>query len=255
MLNLLDESLQTFLRAAVPLPESTIDVSFDAPDREWGARISRPTVNLYLWDVRPNLRQREAGVELVPDGDNRGRLRKPFPRVDCRYLVTAWTAEVRDEHLLLGATLAALLRTEELDKQHLHEAIRAVRPLPTLEVSADGGQSSDFWSALGNQLKPGLDLTVTVTVETAVSVPVGADVERFLVRSSTMDRAPVSDRQFYGVRTGAPAGSAATSPRGAGRVDADGRAVVPAADGDAITLDGETWTVPAVDRTDPLSRS
>ena len=52
MLHLLDESLEAFLRATVPLPRREVDVAFAAPDRDWAARVSRPTVNLYLWDVR-----------------------------------------------------------------------------------------------------------------------------------------------------------------------------------------------------------
>ena len=40
-------------------------------------------------------------MEFVEEEGGR-RWRPPQPRVDCRYLVTAWTSEVRDEHRLLG---------------------------------------------------------------------------------------------------------------------------------------------------------
>src|ERR1700742_1961472 len=106
MLNLLDDSLAEFLRAAVPLPRREVDVSFDAPDKDWAARVARPTINLYLWDVRRNLGERDLGVETLYE-DGRTLRRSPLPRVDCRYLVTAWTSDVRDEHSLLGNTLAA----------------------------------------------------------------------------------------------------------------------------------------------------
>lgn len=46
MLHLLDASLETFLRLTVPLPEREIDISFEAPDRDWGARVTRPTVDV-----------------------------------------------------------------------------------------------------------------------------------------------------------------------------------------------------------------
>src|SRR2546429_143298 len=95
MLHLLDESLEAFLRAAVPLPKREVDVSFAAPDRDWAARVSRPTVNLYLWDVRRNLDQRDGGMETVVGDDGRPQRRPPLPRVDCRYLVTAWTSAVQ----------------------------------------------------------------------------------------------------------------------------------------------------------------
>ena len=65
MLNLLDETLSAFLRKTVPLPAREVDIVFDAPDGEWAAGVSRPTVNLYLWDVRPNLAEREYGEELI----------------------------------------------------------------------------------------------------------------------------------------------------------------------------------------------
>ena len=55
MLHLLDESMEAFLRAEVPLSVRDVDVVFEAPDGDWAAGVSRPTVNLYLWDVRPNL--------------------------------------------------------------------------------------------------------------------------------------------------------------------------------------------------------
>src|SRR3954464_4527352 len=126
MLNLLDESLEEFLRTVVPLPKREIDISFDAPDKDWSARVSRPTINMYLWDVRRNVSEREMGMETVHDANGRPHRRSPLPRVDCRYLVTAWTADIRDEHSLLGAVLAALLQREEIGAEYLRGAYRDV---------------------------------------------------------------------------------------------------------------------------------
>jgi hypothetical protein len=178
MLHLLDESLETFLRAVVPLPARDVDVVFDAPDGTWAAGVSRPTVNLYLWDVRPNLAEREWGQELIEHENGRRSRREPLPRVDCRYLVTAWTTEVQDEHSLLGNVLAALLLHPTIDPAHLQGPLAVVRPLPTIHLrSGDGAENSDFWSALGGQLKPGLDLVVTATVDAALLVPAGPPVQ------------------------------------------------------------------------------
>lgn len=118
MLNLLDESLEHFLRVVVPLPNRDIDVAFEAPDRDWAAGVSRPTINLYLWDVRPNTDEREFGMEDVTDGQRRIGRRSPRPRIDCRFLVTAWTSEVRDEHSLLGRVLVALLNNAVIAGEH-----------------------------------------------------------------------------------------------------------------------------------------
>jgi hypothetical protein len=177
MLHLLDESLETFLRSTVPLPSRDVDIAFDAPDGEWAAGISRPTVNLYLWDVRPNLSEREYGEELIEQADGRRFRRDMLPRVDCRFLVTAWTTEVGDEHSLLGDVLVALLLHPAIDPEHLQGAFAVARPLPTIRLrSGDGTENSDFWSALGGQLKPGLDMVVTATVDAAALRAAGPPV-------------------------------------------------------------------------------
>jgi len=169
MLHVLDESLEAFLRATVPLPAREIDVAFDAPDKEWAARVSRPTINLYLWDVRRNVSTRYVGTDDPGEGNGHAHRRGPSFRVDCRYLVTAWTSDVRDEHALLGATLTVLLQHTELERKYLQGAYRDAARVPFIELGADDGRdNSGFWSALGGQLKPGLDLTVTTTVDTAL---------------------------------------------------------------------------------------
>jgi uncharacterized protein DUF4255 len=186
MLHLLDESLEAFLRAVVPLPARDVDIAFAAPDGEWSAALSsRPTIDLYLWDIRPNLTDRDYGEVIVEEADGRRVRRDPLPRVDCRYLVTAWTSEVRDEHSLLGDVLAALLLHPVIEAEHLRGVFASVRPLPTLRLrSGDGSENSDFWSALGGQLKPGLDLVVTVTVDAALRAAAGPPVEEVTVRAS-----------------------------------------------------------------------
>jgi hypothetical protein len=187
MLHLLDESLEAFLRSVVPLPAREVDIAFAAPDGEWSAALSsRPTVDLYLWDIRPNLSERDYGEMIIEEQDGRRFRRDPLPRVDCRYLVTAWTSEVRDEHSLLGDVLSALLIHPVLGAEHLKGVFASVRPLPTLRLrSGDGSENSDFWSALGGQLKPGLDLVVTVTVDAAMRAVAGPPTEKIAVRAAT----------------------------------------------------------------------
>ncbi|GIJ43225.1 hypothetical protein Val02_01110 [Virgisporangium aliadipatigenens] len=190
MLHLLDESMETFLRKIVPLPARDVDIVFDAPDGTWAAAVSRPTVNLYLWDVRQNLTERHFGEEMVNRADGRRFRRDPLPRIDCRYLVTAWTSEVRDEHSLLGHVLSALLLHPQIAEEHLAPPLAGILPLPTVRLrGGDGNETSDLWSALGGQLKPGLDLMVTATVDPAALVEAGPPVSEVVVRAneSTVD--------------------------------------------------------------------
>jgi hypothetical protein len=186
MLHLLDETLETFLRTVVPLPARDVDLAFAAPDGEWSAALSsKPTVDLYLWDIRPNLGERDFGEVIVEEPGGRRFRRDPLPRVDCRYLITAWTSEVRDEHSLLGDILGALLLHPVIPAEHLQGVFSTVRPLPSLHLrSGDGSENSDFWSALGGQLKPGLDLVVTVTIDAALRAAAGPPTESITVRAT-----------------------------------------------------------------------
>lgn len=183
MLHLLDESLESFLRQVVPLPAREVDVAFDAPDADWAAGLSRPTVNLYLWDVRLNTGERDLGMEEVTDSNGRKQRRSPRPRVDCRFLVTAWTTEVRDEHALLGRVLIALLNHTEIEAQYLEAALATLTPLPAIELRAgSASENPDFWSALGGQLKPALDAVITLTVDAALMREVGPPIDEIRLR-------------------------------------------------------------------------
>ena len=183
MLHLIDQGLEAFLRSEVPLAKDQIDVSFDAPDRDWAARTTRPTVDLFLWDVRLATQELAAGVEVYREEDGTVHRARPKPRIDLRYLVTAWTADVRDEHQLLGSVLATLFAHGELPEAHLPETYAKVRPLPRVAVAYPSGRDSgDFWSALGGRLKPGLDLVVTATLDVALVHQVGPPVVRYEVQ-------------------------------------------------------------------------
>ncbi|MCP3993670.1 MAG: DUF4255 domain-containing protein [bacterium] len=197
MLNLLDKSLEAFLRSKVPLHTDEVDVSFEAPDRDWGAGISKPTVNMFVWDMRRNAEESQSGFTLVEDEQGHKERRPPLPRVDFRYLITAWTTEVVDEHALLGGVLAALLQNDRLEEEFLQDALATIVPLPTLRIAAAYAEDkSEFWSALGGQLKPGLDLTVTATVDAVEPYVVGPPVSRYDVEVADIGDRDRSSARF-----------------------------------------------------------
>lgn len=192
MLHLLDESLGAFLRESVPLTARSVDLAFDAPDRDWASRVNRPTINLYLWEVRPSVAEREMGMTDVPVSGGRAHRQGPMPRIECRYLITAWTKDIGDEHALLGRVLTALLVNPVIDRKHLKAPLGDVDPLPTiaLRTGADG-ENSDFWSALGGQLKPGLDVVITMAVDAVTFREVGPPVETITLDERTLDHEQV----------------------------------------------------------------
>ena len=94
MLELIDEGLEGFFRATVPLSATDVDVSFEAPDKDWSAKLTRPTVNLFLWDIRRSVNSRSGMRTVEIDGVV---VHQPaHPVVELRYLISAWTSDHGD---------------------------------------------------------------------------------------------------------------------------------------------------------------
>lgn len=167
MLQLLDESLEAFLRASVPLDPNDVAISFEAPDKQWAATVTQPTINLFLWDIHRAPDKARAGMETVAVNGQTVR-RRPPPVVSLCYVLTAWTAHHRDEHQLLGEVMRAVLSTRELHPPHLKAPLDQLRPVPTMDL---GGVQTEFWKSIDGVLKPGLELQVSLVVDTGVLRP------------------------------------------------------------------------------------
>jgi hypothetical protein len=168
MIEDLDEALRHLLIREMPIKNGEVDIQFNQPKREWSARLSRPTLNLFLYDVRENVKLRHAAqgwdIERRSDGTAIQR-RKPF-RADLHYLLTAWATEPEDEHRLLARALMALFRVPEIPAELLAESLHD-QPAPiTLKVAQyDTVQSlTDLWSAMDNELRPALTCMVTLAL-------------------------------------------------------------------------------------------
>lgn len=163
MIHEIDEALRGLLLA--PLSGSGAELVLDAPTREWAARRTGPAVNAYLYDIREELSRRERG--LVALRDDRGvvvKHRQPYRWFRLSYLVTAWTATPQDEHRLLSAVLACLLRNDFLPPEALGGVLAELGvPVPVSAAAppAESRSLADIWSAMGGELKPSLDVVVT----------------------------------------------------------------------------------------------
>lgn len=148
------------------LTGSGVDVLFDAPTRDWAARRGGPTIDAYLYDIREDVRLRERGTTSIRD--TRGtvvRHRRPPRWFRLSYLVTAWTKRAEDEHRLLSAVLATLLPHEVLAPDRLPGPLATLGlsvPLSVAGVQNEARSAAEIWSALGGELKPSVDLVVTV---------------------------------------------------------------------------------------------
>ncbi len=179
MIHEVDESLRELVRRDV-LNGAGVELSFEAPSKDWSARRTAPTLNLYLYDIHEDLTRRQVQFEEVRDAEGKvvGRILPPR-RFKLSYLVTAWTQRSEDEHRLLSALLSCFIRSETLPRDVLQGALAdqpdAVRCTIALPLPPERS-ISDVWSALGGEMKPSLDLVVTAPFVTGRSLPVGPPV-------------------------------------------------------------------------------
>ena len=123
MISDLDETIKQLLIKKGAFDMTNVDISFETPDREWSASISKPTVNFYLYDIRENHQLRRTEWITGKDENGIAHKKKNPSRIDLSYLVTVWTSDIGDEHRLLWHTLLTLSRyptlPEELLSGHL----------------------------------------------------------------------------------------------------------------------------------------
>ena len=171
MINDIDEALRSLIKEDA-LSGTDVDVVLDAPTRDWAARRSGPTVDVYLYDIREDVTRRSGNTAAVRREDGKVTGYRTPPRVfRLAYLVTAWTQRPEDEHRLLAALLSCFVRYEvfparvlstTLVQQGYPVALSIAQPPP------DNRKVPDIWTSLGGDLKPSLDLVVTLTVDMGV---------------------------------------------------------------------------------------
>lgn len=176
----LDETIRAILVEGLPVRNSEIDISFDQPKREWSARLNRPTVNLFLYDLKENAALRQAQWENLSangrlDGGS-ARLKRSPLRMDCYYLLTAWAADPEDEHRLLSRCLLALARHPVLPADSLAGSLQG-QPyeIPARLAHHDKlTNPAEVWSALDNELRPGISYILTLALDpwTEISSPI-----------------------------------------------------------------------------------
>ncbi|MER7251313.1 Pvc16 family protein [Kribbella sp. NPDC000426] len=221
----LDATLAAMLDdPAAPSPVRTAEVSFAVPDKTFAP--TQATLNLFLHEVEENraLRDDTPVTERVAQGY---LTRRPAVRVDCTYLVTAWSTktgglQTAEEHEILGLTLQWLCRFPVLDTGHLQGLLQSPpQPYPVIVNVAqrrEGQSIGEFWTALGIAPRPALSLTVTLAAVpfpetrtdpqvTAVQLRsglVGDPVLRGRVLTSALDAVPEATVQL--VEAGRSAG-------------------------------------------------
>lgn len=164
MIDDLDEALRQLLLRELP-KEWSVNVAFDQPRREWSARLnSKPTLNLFLHDLRENNTLRQTEWQIKRNGDGTATKQRTPVRIDLHYMITAWAAEAEDEHRLLTGALMALFRYPTLPKDVLPKSLsNQPWPIPVRVAEQDALRSpADIWSAMDNELRPAIACILTV---------------------------------------------------------------------------------------------
>lgn len=183
MIQQVDDALRQIISTEA-VDQAGVDLVFDAPTKDWAARRNSPTVNLYLYDIREDLRRRERGWSEDKDESGAVVSRRPAPRYfKLSYLVTAWTQRPEDEHRLLDGLLRCFLRYDAMPPRLVTGALDVdglAVPLTIGLPPPEDRAFADVWSALGGELKPSLDLVVVAPVDTGVTYPAGKPVREGL---------------------------------------------------------------------------
>lgn len=206
------------LRPAPNTPAVAEQVHFQAPDDAWNDtrltivvdHVPVNVLDVYLVDVREARKLRTN--ERFVDERNGVAVSEPAPfRVDCHYLVTAWSPvdqtlplePTLDEHALLAEALAALAERRPLvpaqvlrsaDLQKLPASLQD-ESLPMQVAPPEGvPHLGEFWTAMGRRggrWRPAAYVVVTVPLPLGVTVlgpPVTAAIADTAVEGGAPER-------------------------------------------------------------------
>jgi hypothetical protein len=197
VIELVDDLLRRFLRARLPTLLPTDDhVRFEPPNHTFPplvGHVEGHVASVYLIDVRENRRLRSNERHLDP---LTYEWELPPHRVDCHYLITAWSNATPaggidptiEEHKVLSRVAAALLEEGDLSFARvlpaatlagLPEAVREA-DLPITVGPGEGfNKMAEFWGTMGATApwRPAVYLIVTVPLPHVTDLEPGPPVE------------------------------------------------------------------------------
>jgi hypothetical protein len=171
VLDVIHSALDRLLRDRGGIDPLDVDVRFDVPSEEHVNALTRPTVNLFLFEVTENTDKRE-GAPVTTLHHGRAERRMPPRRIDLYYMVSVLTDDVEDEHALLWRVMATLMKYEEFPIELLPDALRSLSPplVARLATKDERRDLLDLWNALGSPPHPALCYIVTAPMDLARSI-------------------------------------------------------------------------------------
>ncbi|NLV74451.1 MAG: DUF4255 domain-containing protein [Chloroflexi bacterium] len=190
MINDLDETIRQLLIEQAGFAPNSVAISFDQPTSDWSARLNRPVINCYLYDIRENLELRSHELRTIRNSNGTASQQLAPLRYNLSYLITVWTQQqVEDEHAILWRVLGVLANNPVLAGSYVQGALRD-QPLPIAASTAQPSSAiqnlPDLWGVMQNQLRPSINYTVTL----AMDRPYIASAPLVLSRELRMSGAP-----------------------------------------------------------------
>ena len=183
----LDEALRTLLKRELDKHGfEGVEIAFDAPSKEWSGKLTGPTVDLFLYDMREALdramatpsERRSNGVATISD---------PPLQLELTYAVTAWTKAVEDEHRLLSQVLAILFSFSEIPADVIAENASTTMARAGTSVGRPREEKADFWTSVGGQYKASIDYVVQIVIESGATFVRGPEVRTTTLRTLQSD--------------------------------------------------------------------
>ena len=185
----LDEALRTLLRRELRRHGfEGVEVAFDAPSKEWSGKLTSPTVDLFLYDLR-EASERAQSTTNEQRANGQTVVTPPALRLELTYAVTAWTKAVEDEHRLLSQVLAILYSYRRLPAEVLESALDGGSGLAEAETSVGRPreEKADFWTSIGGQYKASIDFVVHTQIASGASFVRGPEVRTQTIRTRLSD--------------------------------------------------------------------
>jgi hypothetical protein len=170
MLLPLHSALQSLMYEYGQIDPLEVEIRFEAPTREWVSSLTRPTISFFLFDLQEKTDLRQTSFETTRTQNQAVRRMAPR-RVDLRYMVSALTSVIEDEHQLLWRTLVTLMKYPQLPPEVLPEELRTLEPPLTTRVSQpdDGPRLWELWNGLEMPPRPALLYVVTAPIDLEIA--------------------------------------------------------------------------------------
>jgi hypothetical protein len=191
VLNAVNLMVRDLIQSRIPALAGPAQVGFEPPDDQWKTAVAsggEDRLNVYLYEIREDLKYRSnERTRSYQEGwieENR-----TLERLDCHYLVTAWSPMVYsppvseptlDEHNLLYAVIAVLMRHRALIPAEVYRAgllIPSGRTLTSVpeEIRDDSlpldaaladqiRDLGDYWGTMRVVWRPTVGVTIAIPV-------------------------------------------------------------------------------------------